>query len=127
MARATKPKASQITKRTVRAAIRDVGQRLEKTSAARDGEIAFRLAGTGGGEYWLQRSDGKVELSEALLGENKLQPAIEIIGKAGTVQRILSGEVDAREEFLKGSLRIRGDLRYLSDISLELGFLDEPL
>jgi hypothetical protein len=50
-----------------------------------------------------------------------------VIGDAGAVQDILDGRVDARERFLAGGIRVRGDLRYLSDLGLELGLLKQPL
>ena len=52
---------------------------------------------------------------------------IEVMGDANTVRAILDGETDTREQFLAGGLRVWGDLRYLSDLALELGVLKEPL
>jgi hypothetical protein len=49
------------------------------------------------------------------------------MGDANTVRAILDGDRDAREQFLAGGLRVQGDLRYLSDLALELGVLKEPL
>ena len=43
------------------------------------------------------------------------------------INAILAGTKDARKEFLAGGFRVRGDLRYLSNVALELGILKEPL
>jgi hypothetical protein len=53
--------------------------------------------------------------------------ALEIRGDAETVQAIIDGEKDAAKEFFAGGIRVRGDLRYLSDVMLELGLLERPL
>jgi hypothetical protein len=52
---------------------------------------------------------------------------LEVIGDADRIQAILAGEKDGRMQFLAGGFRVRGDLRYLSDIALELGLIKEPL
>ena len=56
-----------------------------------------------------------------------MQAFIQVMGDANTVRAILDGDRDAREQFLAGGLRVQGDLRYLSDLALELGVLKEPL
>jgi hypothetical protein len=55
------------------------------------------------------------------------EPVLEIHADAETVQRILDGEKDAAKQFFAGGIRVRGDLRYLSDVALELGLLEQPL
>ncbi len=51
----------------------------------------------------------------------RLYPAARVLTPHGTTQK------DAVREFLAGGLRVRGDLRYLSDLGMELGFLHRPL
>ena len=66
-----------------------------------------------------------VEVSETV--EVPAQPLIEVIGDAEAVQAVLDRKVNAREQFLAGGIRVRGDLRYLSDVALEMGLLKHPL
>jgi hypothetical protein len=51
---------------------------------------------------------------------------LEVYGDAERIRGIVEGEKDAVREFLAGGLRVRGDLRYLSELGLELGFLRRP-
>jgi hypothetical protein len=48
-------------------------------------------------------------------------PTIQIIGDARRILGVLAGQKDARTHFLAGGFRVRGDLRYLSDLAVELG------
>ena len=54
-------------------------------------------------------------------------PLVEVLGDPEAVRAVLSGEVEGRKRFLAGGIRVRGDLRYLSDLALELGLLAKPL
>ena len=54
-------------------------------------------------------------------------PLFEVMGEAALVQDILEGRKDALAEFASGSLRIRGDLNYFSELAVELGILKSPL
>ena len=99
-------------------------QRLSKSKTLKDGSISFRLGGPGGGDYFLDCSAGCVQLCE---GNSPTAPLIEVIVDASRIQAILDGTKDARRQFFVGRFRVRGDLRYLSDLALELGIIDSPL
>ncbi len=111
-------------KNKVEGYLRDFAQRLGETKAARKGSIALRLTGAGGGEYFLDCSKGSVRLAK---GMPRTAPLIEVMGDAKRIQAILAGKKEGRTQFLAGGIRVRGDLRYLSDVALELGIIKEPL
>lgn len=93
----------------------------------RPGDIVFRLAGPGGGSFVVECSERGASVVESAAAGFDRTPLIEVIGDAERIQAVLNGEKDAREQFLAGGIRVRGDLRYLSDIALELGIIKEPL
>jgi len=52
---------------------------------------------------------------------------VEVIGSSAKVRALISGDRDPVKVFLSGGVRLRGDLRYASDLALELGLIEEPL
>ena len=105
---------------------------LEKSPSLKPGVIAFHLTGAFEGDIILECSEGQVHVMEFPAargggGGGGMPSFIEVMGDANTIRAILDGEIDARERFLSGGLRVWGDLRYLSDLTLELGVLKEPL
>jgi predicted lipid carrier protein YhbT len=104
-----------------------LAQRLRESRSLRQGDIVFHLAGSAGGNYCFECSESQVRVAESATAGVDRQPLIEVIGNAETIQAIIDGKKDARKQFFAGGLRVRGDLRYLSDIALELGILKTPL
>ena len=96
--------------------------RGSQITALKEGSIVFRL--TGGGVYSIDCSTNGAEVSTEM---PRSAPLIEILGEAKHIQAILEGKRDAVAQFMAGGLRVRGDLRYLSDLALELGILKQPL
>lgn len=110
--------------KTVKTVLGDVGKKLSKSERLRAGTIAFRLSGAGGGNFCVTCAPGSTKVTEgAAAGPH----TIEVMGPASQIQAILEGEKDARKQFLAGGIRIRGDIRYLSDLAIELGIIDEPI
>ncbi len=103
-----------------------LAEKLQSGSRTRRGDIVFVVTGERAGQYTLECTPGAVSVSSTA-GRGDRTPLIEVIGDAKTLQAVLDGERDAREQFLQGGLRVRGDLRYLSDVALELGILKAPL
>jgi hypothetical protein len=101
-----------------------LAQRLSKLNILKSGYISFRLTGLGGGDYFLHCNTDHVQVSQ---GIPRTAPIIEIIGDATRVQAVLEGRKDARKQFYAGAFRVRGHLRYLSDLALELGIIASPL
>jgi hypothetical protein len=114
-----------------RASFQDTLERMSeqfaKSRSMKRGDIVFRLSGTGGGNYLVECGEGRARVAETAAAGVDRTPLVEVIGDARTVHAVLAGEKDARRQFLAGGFRVRGDLRYLSDIALELGLINEPL
>jgi hypothetical protein len=104
-------------------ALHQIARRATAARKLRHGDIAFRLAGTR--ELVLAADRDGVRVAPA--GERTGTPLIEVLGDPDAVQAVLSGKVEGRKQFLSGGIRVRGDLRYLSDLALELGLLEKPL
>lgn len=110
-----------------RTALQSIAPRVQQARTRRNGDIAFRLAGTSGGKAEMVlavESDG-VRVVEA--AGRTGTPLVEVLGDPEAVRAVLSGEVEGRRRFLAGGMRVRGDLRYLSDLAIELGLLAKPL
>ena len=50
-----------------------------------------------------------------------------MIGDPRRLAAIVRGEKDGRRQFLAGGIRVRGDMSYLSELGMRLGFLDTPI
>jgi hypothetical protein len=104
-----------------------LAQKLRDSRSVRLGDIVFRLSGPASGSYRLEWGEGDINVVESSSVGAERQPLIEVIGPADVIRAIIDGEEDARRRFVAGGIRVRGDLRYLSDVALELGLLKEPL
>jgi hypothetical protein len=109
----------------VHRSVTSLASKLAGTRSLRDGDVVLRLAGKGAATYVLSSRNGRVEFADVAGPESP--PLVEVMGDAEQLRSILDGEADAREQFLAGGIRVRGDLRYLSDAALELGLLKDPL
>jgi len=99
-------------------------QRVSKLNILKSGYISFRLTGFGSGDYFLHCNSGHVQVGQ---GIPRTAPIIEVIGDASRILAVLEGTKDARKQFYAGAFRVRGHLRYLSDLALELGIIAFPL
>jgi hypothetical protein len=104
-----------------------ISERLAKAESMRPGDIVFHLEGPEGGNYAVKCGQGQARITESAAAGVDTPPLIEVFGDARRIRAILAGEKDAMEQFLAGGFRIRGDIRYLSDIALELGLIKQPL
>jgi predicted lipid carrier protein YhbT len=107
----------------VEAALKKLTERLTGCRALRKSSIVIRTVDGAGRDYYLDCSPGSVQMTSAPLSP----PTIEIIGNTRNIESLLLGRTDPRRLFFAGALRIRGDLRYLSNLALELGILKQPL
>lgn len=122
MARGTSETGPDTTR--VEPALRALADKLSRCRALRKSWIVIRASGRGGGEYCVDCAPGSARLTDT---RPTVPPTIEITGEARQVQALLGGQRDPRKLFLAGGLGVRGDLRYLSDLAVELGLLKEPL
>lgn len=112
---------------SVKDSLARVAQKLAESSSTKQGQIVLHLSGSGGAHYCLDCAPGKTTVSEGAAGLTQSVPLIEVTGDASVVRAILAGKKNALKQFVSGGLRIRGDLRYFSDLALELGIIDTPL
>lgn len=103
-----------------------IAERFAKTKSMKPGHIVFHLEGTDAGSYVLECGEGACRIHESAAAI-EAAPLIEVIGDGPRIRAILDGEKDAMQQFFAGGFRVRGDIRYLSDISLELGLIKQPL
>lgn len=99
-------------------------QQLSNMKTLRDGRIVLRMTGESGGNYCLHCKGGRVTLSQDIPeGSHNA----ELIGEAKQIRPILDGKKDARAHFLAGGFRVKGDIKYISDLAMELGLLKQPI
>lgn len=123
--KAARPKAKAATR--VPTALKGLAKKIDETGKARAGHVVFTLSGDAGGVYCLECDGRQTALSRSAVPSGDRATLVEVIGDADVVADILAGKKDAVKTFFAGGLRIRGDIRYLSDMAVELGILKDPL
>lgn len=122
---------TRTTAGTARASFRKsldgLAARLKDSRRVRKGNVLLRLGGPEAGDYVLECTDGGVRINEGAGAGIDSSPVLEVMGDSNTIRAIIDGEKDAVRQFYAGGIRIRGDLRYFSDLALELGILKQPL
>jgi hypothetical protein len=103
-----------------------VAKKLTDCRALKKGTILVRATGAAAADYYLDCAPEGVRLVKGT-GRLDTPPVIEIIGDTRQIHGVLKGETDALKRFLAGGFRVRGDLRYFSDLAFELGVLKNPL
>jgi hypothetical protein len=122
-----KKSAERVARGTLKEALGRISERLAKSKAMKPGDIVFRLGGQGGGNFVVECSEKEVHVAESAAAGADRSPLVEVIGDARRIHAILAGTKDAREQFLAGGFRVRGDLRYLSNVAMEVGIIKDPL
>lgn len=110
----------------VRPALQALAERLRKSKGTRvrKGQVILRL---GAGEnVHLDSDETSVSVRDGM-PKRADGPRAELIGNGRVLKAILEGKNDPRARFLAGGFRVRGDLRYLSEVAMELGLLDRPI
>jgi len=100
--------------------------RLHRDRVLQPGTIVLHSGSEAGG-FVLRSSDGGVELRPLEPGDDRESARIEVICDPQRLASIIAGKKDARMQFFAGGIRVRGDMAYLSEIGMRLGFLDRPL
>lgn len=113
--------------KSVQDALDRLRERMDECRAVKPGDIDFHLNGKSGGEYRISSGKGKSTISSAAGRGCVAESMLEVWGDADTIRAILDGEKDPVKQFLAGGMRVRGNLRYLSEVAVELGILDKPL
>ena len=104
--------------------LRPVVERASEIKGLRDGVVRFRFSD--GHDAVIRVARGRAELSDEPDSTDD-ETLLEVIGDRRRIEAIVAGKKDARQQFLAGGLRIRGDIQYFSDIAMELGIISEPL
>jgi len=107
----------------VEVALAKLARRMLSSRIVKKSSIVIHATGAGGGDYYLACSPGAVKLTKTAA----LPATVEVTVTAKQLPQVLAGERDPRKLFFAGGLRVRGDLRYLSDLAMELGILKEPI
>jgi hypothetical protein len=110
--------------RLLEEAVESIGKRLHSEKVLRPGLIVFRTGDGSGQSFTLRTSDDGVQIQRE---QDHTSPLLEIIGEPSRIHAILRGDRDARAQFFRGGLRVRGDMHYLSDLGMRLGFLQKPI
>jgi len=110
----------------VEALLEQAAGKVASCRALKRSVILVRVAGAEAVDYWLDCAEKGARLVKDAPRPDA-SPTIEIIGNARNISGVLTGQKDALKHFLAGGFRVRGDLRYLSDLALEMGILENPL
>ena len=117
-------KPAEMDPSDVRPVLRALATRLNERKRFRPGNVVFRLGKDG--DVHLDATESEVSVADGQPTRSR-GPRAELIGDARIIRRILEGKTDARARFLAGGFRVRGDLRYLSELAMELGLLEKPI
>ena len=103
-----------------------VAEKLHRDRLLRDGTIVLRADSEAAGVVVRMGSNG-FEVVPLAGVEEGAPPLLEVIGDPKRLAAIVRGEKDGRRQFLAGGIRVRGDMSYLSELGMRLGFLDTPI
>ena len=118
---------AQKTAKSVEGTLEQLRDRIDATRVTKTGDIDFHLSGDGGGDYRISSGPGASAITAAAPRPAGTGPLLEVWADAETMRAIIDGKKDPVKQFLLGRMRIRGDLRYLSDLGVELGIFEKPL
>ncbi|OMC51918.1 hypothetical protein A5742_17420 [Mycolicibacterium fortuitum] len=100
-------------------------KRLRESNVLRSGAVVFRTKDGGDVDVLVN-----VTADETRIGAGDavgVAPVLEVIGDPERIDKIVRGDSDGRREFFAGGIRVRGDIHYLSEIGMTLGFLKSPI
>ncbi len=115
--------AVERSRKELQSSLEEVAPRLLKDRALRPGAIVFRDVRDDAAVFALRTSGERAEIAAGTDSD----PLLEITGDPRRLRAIIEGRKDAREQFFAGGISIRGDMHYLSELGLALGFLKTPL
>lgn len=107
-------------------AAKAAAERLHKERILQPGAIVLH-SGSAAGGFMLRSGDGGVEIRPLEAGDDTGSARLEVVCDPQRLASIIEGKKDARLQFFAGGIRVRGDIAYLSELGMRLGFLDRPL
>ena len=108
-------------------AVLTAADKLQGDRLLRDGSIVLRTDSDAAGGLILRAGQQRFEVVPHAGIEDGDPPLLEVVGDPRRLAAIVRGEKDARKQFLAGGIRVRGDMSYLSELGMQLGFLDKPI
>jgi hypothetical protein len=108
----------------LRQAVESVADRLYHDRLLKPGAIVFKAAAGDSPAFTLVANESGVQTQS---GSQHAEPLLEVIGDPRRIEAILRGTKDARKQFFTGGIRVRGDMHYLSQLGMQLGFLKTPI
>lgn len=126
---ASKP-SKAVTARNVeelKQAVLTAADKLQGDRLLRDGSIVLRTDSDAAGGLILRAGPLGFEAVPHAGIEDGAPPLLEVIGDPRRLAALVRGEKDGRKQFLAGGIRVRGDMSYLSELGMQLGFLDKPI
>jgi hypothetical protein len=106
-------------------AVESVATRLHRDRRLRPGAIVFRAAESEPPVFTLRSTESAFQIDAA--PSDQTEPLLEVIGDPRRIGAIIRGKKDARMQFFAGGIRVRGDMHYLSELGMQLGFLKKPI
>lgn len=110
--------------RALQQTVEDIGRRLHRDRLLQIGAIVFRVADGDGPSFALRATENGVQVES---GGDYTDVRLEVMGDPRRIESIVRGRKDARMQFFAGGIRVRGDMHYLSQLGMELGFLKTPI
>lgn len=108
-------------------AVLTAADKLQGDRLLRDGSIVLRTDSDAAGGLILRAGQQRFEVVPHAGIADGDPPLLEVVGDPRRLAAIVRGEKDARKQFLAGGIRVRGDMSYLTELGMQLGFLDKPI
>lgn len=126
---ARKPSSATVARRLaeLEEAVVTVAEKLHRDRLLRDGTIVLRADSEAAAGLVVRMGPKGFEVVPLAGVEEGAPPLLEVIGDPRRLAAIVRGEKDGRRQFLAGGIRVRGDMSYLSELGMRLGFLDTPI
>lgn len=124
-----KPSSATVARRLaeLEEAVVTVAEKLHRDRLLRDGTIVLRADSEAAAGLVVRMGPKGFEVVPLAGVEEGAPPLLEVIGDPRRLAAIVRGEKDGRRQFLAGGIRVRGDMSYLSELGMRLGFLDTPI
>lgn len=124
-----KPSSATVARRLaeLEEAVVTVAEKLHRDRLLRDGTIVLRADSEAAAGLVVRTGPKGFEIVPVAGVEEGAPPLLEVIGDPRRLAAIVRGEKDGRRQFLAGGIRVRGDMSYLSELGMRLGFLDTPI
>jgi hypothetical protein len=106
-------------------AMESVAAQLHRDRGLRPGAIVFRATVSEPPVFALRSTESAYQIDT--VASDPTEPLLEVIGDPRRIRAIVMGEKDARMQFFAGGIRVRGDMHYLSELGMRLGFLKKPI